>query len=145
MGPPGMHRSRPAYLPFMPPSHHLRPQALAVAIIAGMLACRAEAKPKPNAKPAASASGASKPAPRDDAAALRAIDTQRLAFRDALARAKDDVARTEVRRQAARYLERAMIDVVLPRWDGTEWAFNGTSRTPRSGSIACGYFVSTTL
>jgi hypothetical protein len=34
---------------------------------------------------------------------------------------------------------------VLPRWDGTPWEFSGTSRVPGEGSIACGYFVSTTL
>lgn len=30
-------------------------------------------------------------------------------------------------------------------WMGTEWTFSGTSRTPGQGSIACGYFVTTTL
>lgn len=30
-------------------------------------------------------------------------------------------------------------------WMGTPWTFSGTSRTPRQGSIACGYFVTTTL
>lgn len=36
-------------------------------------------------------------------------------------------------------------DDLLPAWNGTEWAMNGTSVTPRDGKIACGYFVSTTL
>jgi hypothetical protein len=30
-------------------------------------------------------------------------------------------------------------------WMGTPWTFTGTSQTPRQGSIACGYFVTTTL
>ncbi len=30
-------------------------------------------------------------------------------------------------------------------WLGTDWDFNGTSATPGSGKIACGYFVSTIL
>ncbi len=30
-------------------------------------------------------------------------------------------------------------------WMGTPWTFSGTSRSPRQGSIACGYFVTTTL
>lgn len=30
-------------------------------------------------------------------------------------------------------------------WMGTPWTFSGTSQTPRQGSIACGYFVTTTL
>jgi len=30
-------------------------------------------------------------------------------------------------------------------WMGTAWTFSGTSQIPRQGSIACGYFVTTTL
>lgn len=30
-------------------------------------------------------------------------------------------------------------------WMGTPWLFNGTSREPQKGSIACGYFVTNTL
>ncbi|MDF1849943.1 MAG: hypothetical protein P1U85_03850 [Verrucomicrobiales bacterium] len=30
-------------------------------------------------------------------------------------------------------------------WMGTPWDFSGTSQVPREGSIACGYFVTTTL
>ena len=34
---------------------------------------------------------------------------------------------------------------LIPYWYGTPWAFEGYSATPNTGSIACGYFVSTTL
>lgn len=30
-------------------------------------------------------------------------------------------------------------------WIGTKWDFNGTTRTPQNGTIACGYFVTTIL
>ena len=30
-------------------------------------------------------------------------------------------------------------------WTGTQWDFNGTSKIPRQGKIACGYFVTTVL
>lgn len=30
-------------------------------------------------------------------------------------------------------------------WNGTKWDFNGTTRTPGHGSIACGYFLTTVL
>lgn len=30
-------------------------------------------------------------------------------------------------------------------WIGTKWDFNGTTRTPQNGTIACGYFVTTVL
>ncbi|NNT72902.1 hypothetical protein HKT18_11800 [Flavobacterium sp. IMCC34852] len=34
---------------------------------------------------------------------------------------------------------------IFPYWYGTDWDFNGTTQKPNSGSIACGYFVTTTL
>jgi len=34
---------------------------------------------------------------------------------------------------------------LLPQWLGTAWGFNGTTQVPRSGKIACGYFVTTIL
>lgn len=30
-------------------------------------------------------------------------------------------------------------------WAGTPWDFNGTTRIPRQGQIACGYFITNTL
>lgn len=30
-------------------------------------------------------------------------------------------------------------------WSSTPWSFNGTSREPQKGTIACGYFVTNTL
>ena len=36
-------------------------------------------------------------------------------------------------------------DEVLAYWYGTPWDFYGVSQTPQSGTIACGYFVTTTL
>ena len=34
---------------------------------------------------------------------------------------------------------------IFPAWEGTPWEFYGQSWEPRQGSIACGYFVTTTL
>jgi len=34
---------------------------------------------------------------------------------------------------------------IFPYWYGTDWDFNGTTQIPNKGSIACGYFVTTTL
>ncbi|MEZ4297102.1 MAG: hypothetical protein R3B70_19205 [Polyangiaceae bacterium] len=77
--------------------------------------------------------------------ALRQVEARRAQYREALSAAPSGAARHRVVREAARYLEDLLIDAVLPRWDGTPWSFSGTSTTPRTGSIACGYFVSTTL
>ncbi len=38
-----------------------------------------------------------------------------------------------------------LLHQIIPFWEGTEWSFEGHTSHPRSGSIACGYFVSTTL
>lgn len=38
-----------------------------------------------------------------------------------------------------------LVNDIIPQWYGTKWSFDGYSETPKSGSIACGYFVSTTL
>ena len=37
------------------------------------------------------------------------------------------------------------ITTLLPYWYGTPWDFNGASKTPQQGHIACGYYVSTVL
>jgi hypothetical protein len=34
---------------------------------------------------------------------------------------------------------------IFPAWYGTDWDFYGTTETPKSGKIACGYFVTTVL
>jgi hypothetical protein len=34
---------------------------------------------------------------------------------------------------------------IYPEWIGTPWDYNGHTNTPKQSSIACGYFVSTTL
>ena len=34
---------------------------------------------------------------------------------------------------------------IFPEWIGTPWDYNGYTNTPKQSTIACGYFVSTTL
>lgn len=38
-----------------------------------------------------------------------------------------------------------LLNDIIPYWYGTTWNFNGYTAKPNEGSIACGYFVSTTL
>jgi len=38
-----------------------------------------------------------------------------------------------------------MSDKIFPYWYGTKWSFSGVTEMPNEGSIACGYFVTTTL
>lgn len=51
------------------------------------------------------------------------------------------ISQVEIKRQFFHHL----VDSIFPYWYGTDWDFNGITETPRSGQIACGYFVSTTL
>ena len=85
------------------------------------------------------------PARPTGAELLRGIALERASLLKTFQSARTDAARVLVRKKAIRYLERTLIDDVLPRWNGTPWSFSGTSTTPGQGSIACGYFVSTTL
>lgn len=50
-------------------------------------------------------------------------------------------ARLDARSSLLSYLETS----AFPAWTGTKWDFYGTSTTPREGTIACGYFVTTVL
>ncbi len=43
------------------------------------------------------------------------------------------------------FVYHCLVDSVFAYWYGTPWDFNGTTRTPGKGMIACGYFVTTTL
>lgn len=42
-------------------------------------------------------------------------------------------------------LSNLLVDSIFPYWYGTPWDFNGYTNVPNQGTIACGYFVSTTL
>jgi len=43
------------------------------------------------------------------------------------------------------YLNDVITNKIFPYWYGTEWDFNGTTRVPKAGKIACGYFVTNVL
>lgn len=38
-----------------------------------------------------------------------------------------------------------LVENIIPYWVGTKWSFSGTTNKPNQGTIACGYFISTTL
>jgi hypothetical protein len=50
-------------------------------------------------------------------------------------------ARQNARTTLLSYLETS----AFPAWEGTTWNFYGTTTTPREGTIACGYYVTTVL
>jgi hypothetical protein len=46
---------------------------------------------------------------------------------------------------ARQYVVTSIIQNLFPHWYDTPWTFYGKTRTPKKGSIACGYFVTTIL
>ncbi len=53
--------------------------------------------------------------------------------------------KTKVIKKTEAYLFTVFTDSLLPAWYGTRWDFNGMTRTPGQGAIACGSFVVFTL
>jgi hypothetical protein len=48
--------------------------------------------------------------------------------------------------EAKKELQSALVDVLMPAWLGTRWAFHGTADEPHAPEgIACGYFVAAIL
>lgn len=84
------------------------------------------------------------PAPTDYAALKHRIEENRLSFSVAYSTA-DSATRIAIIDSARAYLFDHITLDILPTWYGTPWDFNGTTRTPRTGAIACGYFVNTVL
>lgn len=83
-------------------------------------------------------------APGDHSALKQRIEERRLAFAAVYA-TSDSAGRAAIVDSARNYLfDRIALDI-LPAWYGTPWDFNGTTRTPGTGTIACGYFVNTVL
>lgn len=82
--------------------------------------------------------------PTDYPALKRSIEEKRLAFATGYSIA-DSSTRPSIVDSARTYLfDRITLDI-LPAWYGTQWDFNGITRTPGKGTIACGYFVNTVL
>lgn len=47
--------------------------------------------------------------------------------------------------KARKYLINSIGTELFPYWYGTKWDFNGTTRIPKKGKIACGYFITNIL
>lgn len=121
----------------MLPKYLLLPLALLAA------ACHSDA-------PAATTVAHISPDPAAAAAAEYRPRVARLAARRTALAARYRQARTAAQKaavlQQARQLLVASLDTVIwPAWYGTPWAFYGTTQQPQKDSIACGYFVTTTL
>lgn len=75
---------------------------------------------------------------------IQKIESKRLDFK----KSYDEVnssKRDSLITQAKDYLKETLTQEVFPHWYGTPWDFNGHTRIPNKGKIACGYFVTNTL
>ncbi|MDR0825266.1 MAG: hypothetical protein LBN74_09245 [Prevotella sp.] len=66
------------------------------------------------------------------------------AFRDAYNSSKNSERQDSILTEAQNYLL-SVSDDFFRSWYNTPWTFHGHSQTPKEGSIACGYFITTTL
>ena len=80
-----------------------------------------------------------KPGTEDYGSQKKKVETLRVALKNAFAR--QEIPLDSVRNA----FTEALTDEIFPYWYGTNWSFDGHADSPRSGEIACGYFVSTTL
>ncbi len=85
------------------------------------------------------------PAPRPYRQVLADVRARRDALAGRYRAAATTAERRHVLNEARHVLVEAITRDIAPRWLGTPWAFHGTSETPGTGAIACGYFVSTVL
>lgn len=65
--------------------------------------------------------------------------------KQAIERERRELAARPATRAEARAVLLSRADALMGEWFGTAWEFHGMSEEPRTGAIACGYFVSTIL
>ena len=76
---------------------------------------------------------------------LKIITVKRLSLADEYKKATSAAARKEVIGRASTVFVASIDEDIFPAWYGTDWDFYGTTETPGTGKIACGYLVSTVL
>lgn len=76
---------------------------------------------------------------------LQAVATRRQALARQFRNSHTAASRRKCLRQAQILLVASLDSTIWPAWYGTPWTFYGHTETPQRNSIACGYFVTTTL
>jgi hypothetical protein len=66
-------------------------------------------------------------------------------FRSQYENSLSDETRHSILRKARECIVEHLTEQIFPAWYGTRWDYNGTSRVPGVGNIACGTFVVYTL
>lgn len=76
--------------------------------------------------------------------ALSSDSYERTKYKIELQRRQLDTAEITVD-SIRKLFESSLLHKIIPYWEDTEWSFEGHTAKPKDGTIACGYFVSTTL
>ncbi len=84
------------------------------------------------------------PPKKEYATLLKEISEKRNTFKKRYDNA-DSAGKKSIIAEAENYIFNAITTEVFPQWYGTKWDFYGTTRIPRVGEIACGYFVTNVL
>ena len=74
-----------------------------------------------------------------------AIEKERRRFYEQLEIISNNADSLTVIDSATNYLEKMVLNSLLPHWYGTRWTYEGHTNVPQEGSVACGYLVSTVL
>ncbi|WNJ16507.1 hypothetical protein [Pontibacter sp. G13] len=81
----------------------------------------------------------------DYESSLSDLDVHRRTLALGYEAASSDAEKDSILARAKTLLRTTLLVDIFPAWYGTKWDFNGYSNHPNQGTIACGYFVSTTL
>ena len=73
---------------------------------------------------------------------LQTIEQKRLNFSTEL---NTPTNKDSILLEAGKFLEQELVNKHFSYWKGTPWDFNGYTNIPQQGTIACGYYVSTSL
>jgi hypothetical protein len=73
------------------------------------------------------------------------IEAHRLKLAARWKNATSENTQQRILRESRNYIFTVLTDTILVCWYNTPWDFNGVSQQPGQGTIACGYFVTTTL
>lgn len=81
---------------------------------------------------------------KDYNALLQEIEVKKSAFQTSYSQV-NATSKAKIIDETRAYLTNIIANNIFNQWYGTKWDFNGTTRTPQKGEIACGYFVTTVL
>lgn len=116
-----------------------------IAVTLAFPACSRQERVSPEVDPRAQPVEVVKSNRPEYSQALAAIASRRQALFKAYSAAQGPQEKQRVLSKAREFLVLSIAETIFPYWYGTPWDFNGTTRTPGKGKIACGYFVSTIL